>query len=724
MGDDSFLGEGTYPLLDSPISCGTIPKRALLLAVFAAAAAALSLLAPQAEAAVPANGRSWELVTVNPPSSSRVVGMRPIRDDGERIVYGAAGPPQGSPSGAGVTYGTSVRGQSGWIDVPMGIPYEGAFFEEPIPIVVPVMAAAFAASEETIVWLSSVPLTPGAPPEGDLGLYRQLPSGAVQLIAKVGTGITLFHGGFADIARDGGRVVFSTEEHLLPGDAGRTQGWSIYAWDGGGLELVDVDNGGTLLSTCGSSIPKQTTSMSDDADRVFFTKMTGCGDPDEVYLRDLEAGTTTEISASLCTRLDCGPAANVMFAGATPDGDFAYMTTTQQLVNADEDSGRDLYRYNVASGGLSLLSDIPTVGNMEVLAQRVFPSDGGERVYFKASEEISPGTFSPRLYMADGSGTRLVAPASLAGVFSAEISLSTDGGKAVFVTETPVLGGDTDSQGDAYLYDADADTLRQISTGPAGGNGEQTVRIEPLSPMNRQEFEFGDIRPYYAIDAGGDRAFFQTAETLLPEDTNGVADVYEWRNGELGLVTPGYQPLVSELAGVSRDGRTVVFGTNASLVGRDADGESRDLYSARLGGGFAEPPPPPPGCDNATCPLPPGERVQRSTPPSVNQVQGKGKRDSLRVISVASKPKKGAIAVVVSVPAPGRVSGQIFTRAKGKKSVLAAGSTRAKGAGKVQLKLKLTSSALRSAGGGAKDAQLTVSQGSSKASQGVKVSLR
>jgi hypothetical protein len=94
------------------------------------------------------------------------------------------------------------------------------------------------------------------------------------------------------------------------------------------------------------------------------------------------------------------------------------------------------------------------------------------------------------------------------------------------------------------------------------------------------------------------------------------------------------------------------------------------------------------------------------------------------VISVASKPKKGAIAVVVSVPAPGRVSGQIFIQAKGKKSVLAAGSTRAKRAGKVELKLKLTSSALRSSGGGAKDAQLMVSQGSSKASQGVKVSLR
>jgi hypothetical protein len=94
------------------------------------------------------------------------------------------------------------------------------------------------------------------------------------------------------------------------------------------------------------------------------------------------------------------------------------------------------------------------------------------------------------------------------------------------------------------------------------------------------------------------------------------------------------------------------------------------------------------------------------------------------VIEVASKAKKGAIAVLVSAPAPGSVSAQIWAREGGKKVVLAEGSARAKKAGKVELALKLTASARRSASGGPKHAHLTVSEGASKTSQAVTVSLR
>jgi hypothetical protein len=692
--------------------------------VLALAAVLVALPETRSEAAVPANGRAWELVTVNPASSSRVVGARPIRHDGDRLIYGAAGPPKDSPMGAGINYGTAVRGPSGWTDVPFGLSYQGKF-AEPVFAAVPMLATAFAADDETVLWVSALPLAPGAPPEETLGLYRQLPGAAPELIAQLTDepALPLFFFNFTDLSSDGSRAVFVSARHYLPSDAGRTQGTSVYAWDGGTLEQVDVDNGGTLLSTCGSWVPKEN-GMSVDGNRVFVTVLPECGNLEKVYLRDIEAGTTTEISASLCARVDCNAPANVKFVGATPDGKFAYLTTTQQLLDADEDPNRDLYRYDVDAGELILLSTAP--GVVEVNDQRVFPSDAGERVYFKALQEVGPGEVLPRFFMADGNGTTLVAEASVGGWFGTpEVGLSKDGSKAVFIAEDQVLEGDTDSQPDAYLYDAVADSLTRISTGPAGGNGEQGVRIEPVAPVNRHEFEFGNTRPYYAIDTTGDRVFFQTNESLVAEDANGVADVYEWWGGEARLITPGQQPLSSEFAGASRDGRTVIFATNASLVGRDADGQSRDLYAARLGGGFAEPPPPPPGCDNATCPLPSSERIGRSTPPSMGAPQGKGKGKSaaLSVVSVAPKAKNGAVSVVVSAPAPGPVSGQLWTRKKGKKVILATGSARAKRAGQVELKLKLTRSARRSAGSGAKSAELTVKQGSARTSQTVKVSL-
>jgi hypothetical protein len=294
-------------------------------------------------------------------------------------------------------------------------------------------------------------------------------------------------------------------------------------------------------------------------------------------MRNLQSKNTVEISASECTRVDCNAPAPVSFSGATADGKFAYLTTTQQLTNADEDSTNDLYRYSVASGKLTLISGAPSAVTGEVLQASVFPSEDDSSVYFRAVGEIIPGESTPgeKLFMADADGLHLVAAGQFPGI--GEVQSSANGQEALFVTPTGISAADTDGQNDAYLYDAEAETVTWISTGPSGGNGAFSASIEAPSPLNREEFEYGNRRPYYAIDAAGDRAFFTTEESLVPEDTNGVFDVYEWWHGEVGLVSPGNQPLKSDFGGVSRDGRTVLFATNASLFPYDVAGDSRNL---------------------------------------------------------------------------------------------------------------------------------------------------
>ncbi|HEX5712199.1 MAG TPA: hypothetical protein VFX85_02670 [Solirubrobacterales bacterium] len=696
--------------------------RSLLFAMFAFSSLVLGLLAPQADAAVPAHGRGWELTSINPPSSSRVPGLWPISSDGNQFVIATVGPPRGTESGAAFGFATATRGPSGWTNTPIGIPYDAEFAEginDVASALAPIFAIGFG---EATLWWANVPLTPGAPPEGDLALYRQFPGQAPEFISKTGTGVTFFGQGFMDISSDGEWVVFTSSEHLLPGDAGRTEGESVYAWNGGGLELVDVDSGGNLLSTCGSRISKAN-GMAVASDRVFFTTSANCGNPKKVYLADLNTGDTTEISASLCTRLDCNAPADVSFSSATADGRFAYMTTTQQLVNGDEDESRDLYRYNTDTDQLSLLSGTVPAEFGEVLEELVYPSEGGERVYFRTLSYDPSESWENRkeaIFLFDGSGLKLVSEALISP--PAEFQLSANGARALFVTQTQIAAGDTDQQGDVYLYDATTEDVTWVSTGPAGGNQELPARIEASAPLNRWEFQYGNTQTYRAMDAAGERVFFQTAESLVAEDTNSEPDVYELWNGDLGLVTPGNQPLRSDFAGVSRDGKTVVFGTNAALVGSDDDGESRDLYVARVGGGFPEPPPGGSGCDNVSCPIPLDGRLQTSSPPTLGRAQGKAKPAALRVIEVAPKAKKGAIAVVVSVPGPGKVSGQISTVKKGKKVTLATGSKSAKKAGNLELKLTLTGSARRSASGSL-SGQLTLKQGSSQVSQTVKVSL-
>jgi hypothetical protein len=120
--------------------------------------------------------------------------------------------------------------------------------------------------------------------------------------------------------------------------------------------------------------------------------------------------------------------------------------------------------------------------------------------------------------------------------------------------------------------------------------------------------------------AAGNRAFFETAEALSPEDTNGQAecppagtgsqnypaclDVYEWEAPEEGSCAvdgPSYSPLnegciylistgkskyPSLFADASESGKDVFFFTRDQLVGQDQD-ELQDVYDARVEGGLA-----------------------------------------------------------------------------------------------------------------------------------------
>jgi hypothetical protein len=81
---------------------------------------------------------------------------------------------------------------------------------------------------------------------------------------------------------------------------------------------------------------------------------------------------------------------------------------------------------------------------------------------------------------------------------------------------------------------------------------------------------------------------------LLPEDTNGVTDTYEYdgQTKTLHLLTSGRGSEPMMFADASRDGDNVFFVTRQQLVPTDTD-EYVDLYDARAGGGYDEPPAPP-----------------------------------------------------------------------------------------------------------------------------------
>lgn len=632
---------------------------------------------------VPTQGRAWELVTLPDTFSAFLFQVLALSPEGDRIFYTTVGPLPDSPTGEPqIAPATATRGADGWVNatVPALFP---DFEEEPVPV-------AIAPDFETSLWRNRMP-------SGEVGLFRRTADGEYTLLVSGLTHLDppLLLANSTDL----GHVVVRSERHLLPADASRTSGASIYELVGSALRLVDVGNDGALISNCGSR-GVTPNSISRDGRRIFFSAAPGCGESRRVYLRT-DGATTTEISAPQCSLPDCGPEADVTFVGATPNGSGAFLVTAQKLTNDDGDSRADLYGYDVASGTLTLVST--SVGGNDLIptTEAVHVSADGSHATFGAVEQIGPGeTSAPRLYITDGSGQNLV-PGAVPSKF---LQVSADGRYTVFATPAPVVAGDVDESLDVYRYDSETATVDRISAGSTGENGPFAATIEPyLLGGSFPAYEPTDANlPYRVMSDDGSRVFFTTAEDLLPEDQNDLPDVYEWTVEGLGLVSSGAGDGEWKHEGVDAetifgtttpDGRSVLFLTGDTLLPRDRDGGDNDFYVARIGGGFDEPSPPA-ACSDQCGPSPRG-RSDRPLPASAQPAA-----KSIRVARLDPAARRriaatGWIELLVEVPKAGRLSAEARARVGRHERTIAAASVKVAEPGPARLRMRLSGGARR-----------------------------
>jgi hypothetical protein len=402
-----------------------------------------------------------------------------------------------------------------------------------------------------------------------------------------------------------------------------------------------------------------------------------------------DGATTTAISTTQCDLADCGPEKDVSFVGATPSGSSAFLLTEQRLTDADSDSGADLYRYDVASGRLTLLSADRGGGNLIPTAQPVLASEDGSRVYFEAREETGPGeTNGPNLYAVNGSGSPRLVVSDVEATEAQSTFVSSDGRYALFTTDAPLEAGDTDEKMDVYRYDIEQGSATRISTGPSGGNGSFDAELFEESERPAPVFTFplhGLSRR--AMSEDGSRIFFTTAEQLVPQDHNEVVDVYEWADGNLGLVSSGAGTNGSEYLSATPDGGTVFFATSDVLVPSDRDGADKDIYAARIGGGFAEGPAAR-GCEGASCvarTVPPGRPVPTSARPDAGGIRLKPIDAAARRLILST----GWISLLVEVPGSGRLSAAARARIGHRSRTVASGSATVT-PGPARLRMRLT----------------------------------
>jgi len=668
------------------------------------------VLAPQA-AGDPAHGRAWELVTPQDTLGAQLFSARGWSVDGDRVAYASLGPLPGAVAGELIATSVAVRGADGWESHPVGQPFTATTAQA-----AGVLSLAASRDLSTWIWGSTSQLLPGAPSTPMAGLYRRAPDGALTLLGEIAPGDlfgapSFFQAPVLPAASDDvGHAGFNSTEPLLPADSGRVEGRAAYELDESGLQFVGVDDEGQPLSTCGSVLGNGVSNatvashpMSRDGSRIFLTSpdpsASACAEPTQVYLR--EGAVTTSISASQCTRPDCNPPADVNFMGALPDGSSALLATTEQLTDDDVDSATDLYRADLSTGDLTRLSAGPPGVSANVIAPI---RAAGDRVYFIATGALVPGKGTAggrNLYLYDGSGIHFVSTLSKSGSLSGA-AVSEDGGVLLFATTGKLLPGDVDIHSDVYRYDADEDALQQVSIGVQGQGNEALAATLP-GPGEFGTFPGHNPNP---LTADGTRAFIETEEALVAEDTNEEHDVYEWWAGSIGLVSSGTG---SEngvaFSGASADGRNAFFTTSESLLPRDDDGGEIDLYAARIGGGFPETEPPPP-CEGEECQGPlPSAGPERAAPASATlappggnpSAGGEERRFAVWISRRAQRglAKRGWAPIFAQVPSPGRVSLVGIARVGGRRAVVARETAVARREGRIVLRLQLSPAARR-----------------------------
>ena len=269
---------------------------------------------------------------------------------------------------------------------------------------------------------------------------------------------------------------------------------------------------------------------------------------------------------------DGDEAFHLAFEGASPD--LAHLVFSSQDV-----------LYETGGGAEETISTSPGAA---LAAGSGAVSADGTRVYW---------TLAGDLYLREGDQTKPVASGAEFQGASSDGSTAFYLKGAHLYGYAPSSEQSTDltpSGGAVALLGAsgDATTIYYVATDGLYRRQDSTLRrLLPLSPAS-----LPPASGSAAASADGSRLFFDSPAGLVGKDTNAAADVYEWEAGGTGgcslaggclaLISSGFSA-PSALAGASASGDDAFFATAASLLPRDTD-SALDIYDARAGGGLPE----------------------------------------------------------------------------------------------------------------------------------------
>ncbi len=326
----------------------------------------------------------------------------------------------------------------------------------------------------------------------------------------------------------------------------------------------------------------------------------------------------------------------VVFEGATADDSKVFFTSTALMTDdaggesiSAAENDRNLYMYDLnapVGKRLTLISvDHEPSDDLEnscgcgedrangVLADGI--SEDGSYVYFLGDNKLVAGQtreFAGRELFVWHDGT-VRALAEYAGGFASvehqwgaeqpqdqrEFRVTPDGKHALFVSALPSTGRRAGNVNltprtagtpcaslsselplcqELFLYDYETGRITCASCNPTGEAPNGRAAFE-----DRQDtFTTGQGDTEYLtrpMTPDGRYVFFDSPDPLVPQDTNGKRDVYEYdvQTGRVSLISGGVSVYDSTFVDASADGSNVFFTTRQQLVRADDDGKLRSV---------------------------------------------------------------------------------------------------------------------------------------------------
>lgn len=177
---------------------------------------------------------------------------------------------------------------------------------------------------------------------------------------------------------------------------------------------------------------------------------------------------------------------------------------------------------------------------------------------------------------------------------------------------------ENDGHVEVYLYQAEPESLICLSCNPNVKPAAANASLQSIRPNGGDTsttVPLTAIYPTANVTNDGKMVLFQSEESLVPMDNDGLQDVYEWKDGSLFLISSGQSQQNDYLYANTTTGSDVLFLTGDGLVPRDENGGNGAIYDARVGGGFAESSSST-GCSGEACQGPPSVIPGLSTPAS------------------------------------------------------------------------------------------------------------